>query len=44
MHAIFLLDVLSFDKVISKFPVSLVKFDIAYPYGDKHDQFAQVDK
>jgi len=38
------LDVLSFDKVISKFPVSLVKFDIAYPYGDKHDQFAQVAK
>ena len=38
------LDVLSFDKVLKKFPVSLVKFDVAYPYGDKHDQFAKVAK
>jgi len=38
------LDELSFDKVLSKFPVSLIKFDIAYPYGDRHDQFAQVAK
>eukprot|EP00088_Acartia_fossae_P004624 TRINITY_DN11994_c0_g1_i9.p1 TRINITY_DN11994_c0_g1~~TRINITY_DN11994_c0_g1_i9.p1 ORF type:complete len:258 (-),score=69.80 TRINITY_DN11994_c0_g1_i9:155-928(-) len=38
------LDGLSFDKVISKFPASLVKFDIAYPYGERHEHFAQVAK
>jgi len=38
------LDTLSFDKVLSKFSVSLIKFDVAYPYGDKHDEFAKVAK
>jgi len=38
------LDLLSFDKVLSKFTVSLVKFDVAYPYGDKHEEFAKVSK
>merc|ERR1719435_379923 len=38
------LDVLSFDKIISKFRASLVKFDVAYPYGDEHEEFAKVAK
>jgi len=35
------LDTLSFDKLLSKFKVSVVKFDVAYPYGDKHEEFAK---
>ena len=38
------LDVLSFDKIISKFRASLIKFDVAYPYGDEHEEFAKVAK
>jgi len=38
------LDGLSFDKIVHKFPASLVKFDVAYPYGDQHDEFAKVSK
>lgn len=36
------LDSLTFDKVIGAFRVSVVKFDTAYPYGDKHEEFAKV--
>ncbi len=36
------LDALTFDKMTSTFPFTLVKFDAAYPYGDKHDSFAKV--
>ncbi|XP_034952692.1 protein windbeutel [Chelonus insularis] len=36
------LDTLSFDKVINKFKASLVKFDVAFPYGDKHDEYGKV--
>lgn len=35
------LDELTFDKVIKRFPYTLAKFDIAYPYGDKHEAFSQ---
>ena len=35
------LDNLSFDKLLSKFKVSIVKFDVAYPYGDKHEEFGK---
>lgn len=38
------LDELSFSKVTNKFKASLVKFDVAYPYGDKHDAFVAVAK
>lgn len=38
------LDELSFYKVTNKFEASLVKFDVAYPYGDKHEAFVAVAK
>lgn len=38
------LDELTFDKVISKFSTVLVKFDVAYPYGKKHDEYAKFAK
>ena len=36
------LDSLTFDKIISSFDHTLVKFDTAYPYGDKHDEFKKI--
>lgn len=33
------LDEYNFDKVIKHFPITLVKFDIAFPYGEKHEAF-----
>lgn len=38
------LDEYSFDKIINKFEASLVKFDVAFPYGDKHDAFVALAK
>ena len=38
------LDELTFDKIISKFPASLIKFDVAYPYGEDHEEFAKIAK
>ncbi|XP_045453862.1 endoplasmic reticulum resident protein 29 [Melitaea cinxia] len=38
------LDEYTFDKVISKFAASVVKFDVAFPYGDKHDAFVALAK
>lgn len=38
------LDDLSFEKITGKFHVSLVKFDVAYPYGDKHEAFTAFAK
>lgn len=35
------LDDLTFDKLIKKFGTVLVKFDIAYPYGEKHEAYAK---
>lgn len=32
----------NFDKIVPRFEAALVKFDVAYPYGDKHDIFAKV--
>ena len=36
------LDEVTFDKMIKSFPYSIIKFDVAYPYGDKHEEFAKV--
>lgn len=38
------LDELSFNKITGKFKASLIKFDVAYPYGDKHDAFVALAK
>ena len=38
------LDEISFDKIVNKFKASLVKFDVAYPYGEEHDEFAKIAK
>ncbi|RZC36424.1 ERp29 N domain containing protein [Asbolus verrucosus] len=36
------LDEYNFDKIISRFEAVLVKFDVAYPYGDKHEVFTKL--
>ncbi|KAH8415801.1 hypothetical protein KR222_001166 [Zaprionus bogoriensis] len=38
------LDELNFDKTVARFPYALVKLDIAFPYGEKHEAFAQFAK
>ena len=38
------LDELNFDKVVKRFGATLVKFDTAYAYGDKHEEFGKVAK
>ncbi|XP_031627556.1 protein windbeutel [Contarinia nasturtii] len=38
------LDELIFDKVLTKFSTVLVKFDIAFPYGKQHDEYAKFAK
>lgn len=35
------LDHITFNMLISRFPHALVKFDIAFPYGDKHEAFCK---
>lgn len=35
------LDEFSFKKVLPKYEALLVKFDVAYPYGDKHDTYTK---
>lgn len=36
------LDAWTFDKIIPKFQAAIVKFDIAYPYGKKHEEFTKL--
>lgn len=36
------LDQLNFDKIVPRFGAVLVKFDVAYPYGDKHEVFSKL--
>lgn len=38
------LDEISFDKMIGHFKYSLVKFDIAFPYGPKHEIYGEFAK
>lgn len=38
------LDTLTFDKVIENFKFSIVKFDVPYPYGPKHEAFEEFAK
>jgi len=30
------------DQIVTKFGAALIKFDVAYPYGEKHDEFGKV--
>ncbi|XP_033341765.2 endoplasmic reticulum protein 29-like protein wbl [Megalopta genalis] len=36
------LDSYSFNKVIPKFKAAIVKFDVAFPYGEKHEEYGQI--
>lgn len=38
------LDELNFDQIVERFPYALVKFDIAFPYGDKHEAFTAFSR
>ncbi|KAG4065846.1 hypothetical protein HA402_012524 [Bradysia odoriphaga] len=35
------LDELTFEKLLKRFKVTIVKFDIAYPYGDQHEAYSR---
>lgn len=34
----------TFDKLVSKFDVTVVKFDVAFPYGEKHESYSELAK
>ncbi|XP_014669165.1 PREDICTED: endoplasmic reticulum resident protein 29-like [Priapulus caudatus] len=36
------LDSFTFDKVITRFPYTFVRFDTTYPHGDEHEEFKKV--
>lgn len=35
------LDEFTFDKLVKRFEVTVVKFDIAYPYGEQHEAYTR---
>lgn len=35
------LDEYNFEKILTRFKAVIVKFDVAYPYGEKHEQFVK---
>ncbi|XP_033234241.1 protein windbeutel [Drosophila pseudoobscura] len=38
------LDEINFQNTVERFPYAVVKFDIAFPYGEKHEAFAAFSK
>merc|ERR1719499_347239 len=42
LEGLLALDKVSFDKIVTKFDYSLIKFDVGYPTGDKHKNFGKV--
>lgn len=38
------IDDLTFDKILAKFSTVVIKFDVAFPYGKKHEEFAKFSK
>lgn len=38
------LDEINFQKTVERFPYAMVKFDIAFPYGEKHEAFGAFSK
>jgi endoplasmic reticulum protein 29 len=38
------LDDLTYDKLLKKFKWAIVKFDVAFPYGDKHEAYSELAK
>ncbi|XP_020800458.1 protein windbeutel [Drosophila serrata] len=38
------LDEINFQRTVERFPYALVKFDIAFPYGEKHEAFGAFSK
>ena len=42
LEGLIALDQLSFDKIVSKFEYSLIKFDVGYPTGDKHKNYGKL--
>merc|ERR1719259_426793 len=42
LEGLIALDQLSFNKIVSKFEYSLIKFDVGYPTGDKHKNYGKL--
>ena len=44
LEGLLALDKVSFDKIVTKFDYSLIKFDVGYPTGDKHKNYGKLVK